>query len=166
MRISVSSDGWTSLTGPPGTDGLHLRIRYGDDRRVVITDVYVHGQEVTNDALRAISIPRLEAYLASSGLAVIGDDDEVTTAKLRARRARPVELPASDREPLTRPGRTDLDEFYRRVARAYVELTPKTRAPAKEIAAEADVPVTTAHRWIREARRRGALPPARHGRAG
>ena len=29
-----------------------------------------------------------------------------------------------------------------------------------------DVPVTTAHRWVKEARRRGFLPPGRKGRRG
>lgn len=70
------------------------------------------------------------------------------------------------RKRLTRPDGADPDEFYPLVARAYFEYAPKTRAPAKEIAAEAGVPVATAHRWIREARRRGFLPPARKGKAG
>jgi transposase len=40
-------------------------------------------------------------------------------------------------------------------------------APAQTIAEANGVPVTTVHRWIREARRRGSLPPARgKGQAG
>lgn len=52
------------------------------------------------------------------------------------------------------------------LSRAYGEYVAESNAPAKEIAGEAGVPVTTVHRWIREARRRGFLPPARKGRAG
>lgn len=45
------------------------------------------------------------------------------------------------------------------VARAYQDFAPRTRKPAAEIAKEADVPIGTAHGWVREARRRGHLPP-------
>jgi hypothetical protein len=70
------------------------------------------------------------------------------------------------RAPLTRPDGRDPDGFYARVADAYREYAPHTRAAAAEIAREANVPVTTVHRWIGEARRRGFLPPARKGKAG
>lgn len=62
-----------------------------------------------------------------------------------------------------RPDGTDPDGFYRRVADRYAELVITTNAPARDIAAESGVPVTTVHRWIREARRRGHLAPARQG---
>ena len=65
------------------------------------------------------------------------------------------------RSPLTRPGRAGDDDFYRRVSDAYLEAMMTTRAVAPVLAAEADVPVRTVHGWIREARRRGFLPPAR-----
>lgn len=77
-------------------------------------------------------------------------------AKKRARR----------RKPLRRPDGTNPQEFYRRVAAAYSEAVLATSKPAKVMAEEAGVPVGTVHRWIREARRRGYLPPARRGRAG
>jgi hypothetical protein len=68
------------------------------------------------------------------------------------------------REPLTRPTGRDTDEFYRRVAAAYTETIRRTRSVAPELAAEANVPVRTVHGWIREARRRGFLPPGKQGR--
>jgi hypothetical protein len=58
------------------------------------------------------------------------------------------------------------DSFYRDVAHAYRELAQSTARPAAELAEVGGVPVTTAHRWIKEARRRGFLPPGRPGRAG
>lgn len=70
------------------------------------------------------------------------------------------------REPLSRPDGTDPEAFAKQVARAYNEAIVTSPSPAKLLAEEAGVPVTTVHRWIREARRRGALPPARKGRAG
>lgn len=77
--------------------------------------------------------------------------------------------PSADRPKLTRPAPgIDPDEFYRQVAAAYREYALQSRSPAKQIAAEdgPDVPVTTAHRWVREARRRGFLPPIRKGAVG
>jgi hypothetical protein len=65
-------------------------------------------------------------------------------------------------------GRRKPDAFYGRVARVYTWLSiwGGTRAPAAEIAEANKVPVTTVHRWIKEARRRGLLPPGQIGRAG
>lgn len=84
---------------------------------------------------------------------------QLKNAMTFTRRSRP-------REPLARPDGTDPDAFSLRVAKAYNALVVTTSAPAKAIADEAGVPVGTVHRWIREARQRGHLPPARKGRAG
>jgi hypothetical protein len=59
------------------------------------------------------------------------------------------------------------DGFYEGVAAAYHRAVSERVAPAQTIAEANRVPVTTVHRWIREARRRGLLPPARgKGQAG
>lgn len=104
---------------------------------------------------------RLDDWLALSAEhtpAAIGDTiRETRTAAASA---------AQPREPLSRPDGTDPDAFAERVAQAYQEAVVTSSTPAKVLAAEAKVPVTTVHRWIREARRRGALRPARKGRAG
>jgi len=66
--------------------------------------------------------------------------------------------------PMTRPYP---DAFFERVADVYRRLTKSKLAPAVAIAAANSVPRTTAHRWIREARRRKVLEPAQaQGRAG
>jgi hypothetical protein len=69
------------------------------------------------------------------------------------------------------PARTNTgrysDGFYGDVAAAYHRAVLRRLAPAQTIAEANGVPVTTVHRWIREARRRGSLPPARgKGQAG
>jgi hypothetical protein len=56
--------------------------------------------------------------------------------------------------------------FYKRVADVYRELVGWTNRPAVELAEANGVPVTTAHRWVKEARRRGFLPPGQKGRRG
>ena len=67
--------------------------------------------------------------------------------------------------PLARPDRRN-PEFYRQVASAYNAAASRSRRPVAVLAAEAGVPHNTARHWIREARRRGYLPPGRRGRAG
>lgn len=58
------------------------------------------------------------------------------------------------------------DEFYEGIARVYTNLVAESERPAADIADANHVPVTTVHRWIKEARRRGFLAAGRRGRAG
>lgn len=56
-------------------------------------------------------------------------------------------------------------DFYRGIAAAYVAVVSNgSRRPAAAIAFAHQVPLTTAHRWVREARWRGFLPRASPGR--
>ncbi|HUR17003.1 MAG TPA: hypothetical protein VMZ33_06935 [Candidatus Limnocylindrales bacterium] len=59
------------------------------------------------------------------------------------------------------PGGSKPDEFYRTVADAFGRLALVSASPASDIASANNVPVTTVHRWVKEARRRRFLPPAR-----
>lgn len=52
------------------------------------------------------------------------------------------------------------DEFYLHVANAFAWLSAHGTRPAAELAEANDVPVTTVHRWVKEARARGVMPPA------
>lgn len=59
------------------------------------------------------------------------------------------------------------DDFYREVGRWYATAVTLGQRPAKSIADATGRPVTTVHRWIREARQRGVMPPsAGKGRTG
>jgi hypothetical protein len=62
------------------------------------------------------------------------------------------EVPAGNRKP---------DEFYVRLAAVYGSLSGASGSPAVKIAKRKGVPVSTVHRWVKEARRRGFLPPGR-----
>jgi hypothetical protein len=55
-------------------------------------------------------------------------------------------------------GRKRPDSFYRRVAELYTLAAAHNAGPAVLLAKANGVPVTTVHRWIREARARGILP--------
>lgn len=57
-------------------------------------------------------------------------------------------VPADRRKP---------DSFYTEVADRYQWLASRVKRPAEELAEANEVPVTTIHRWVKEARRRGLL---------
>lgn len=152
-----------------------------------MTGVYVHGPEVTPANLQAVPVAQIErmlnlvqidphtltTVLTYGGLdyQILEDSDGSLT--LAALRETAVGAPSDFRilEPisrprLTRPDGADPDAFYERVADAYREYAPQTSKPGTKIAEEAGVPLGTVHGWIREARRRGKLPPGRKGKAG
>ena len=179
---------WWSLSRPDG-GGIHLKVSdTGDgESKWVVTEVYVHGPEVTASTLQTTPLSQLvnmmnlftdwdpwtigEAANEDMGQRVLIDPPrEPSLAALRKRAEHaPARLPsprAIDRPKLTRPDGTDPDGFAARVAAAYREYATQTRAPAVEIAKEAAVPVATARSWVREARRRGKLPVGRKGKAG
>jgi hypothetical protein len=67
-----------------------------------------------------------------------------------------------------RPGRGGHpDSHYRQVAKRYQELHGQGRLdPTASLAVEYDTSRNTVAGWVRKARDRGYLPPARKGRAG
>lgn len=58
------------------------------------------------------------------------------------------------------------DEFYKSVARSYLACLRIGGRPAPQLAEAWGVPRSTVHGWVKEARRRGMLPPGRKGKAG
>ncbi|WP_412538456.1 hypothetical protein R8Z50_21690 [Longispora sp. K20-0274] len=162
-----------------------VRITVGEHGRLVLSGLRIDG-EPTAELLRAIPVGRIEAA-ANAQLAIV-DDRVVTAAPLGPRdRSGPAQPPHTLDAgwETTDPGRAarrrsgggsarlahDVagrrpDEFYRDVARAYRDLAQSSHRPAAELATANGVPATTAHRWVKEARRRGFLPPGRPGKAG
>lgn len=167
-------------------DGLGIAAKVVErDGRWVVTDLYLHGERITASDLRRVQPARFEARANVHGGALervslehirTHGQDEPTLAEMRLafqaalagiariRNDRPHDTSAK-RDRLTRPDGSDPDAFYRAVAEAYREYLTTTKAPATAIAEEADVPVGTVYRWVREARRRGHLPPGERGRA-
>ncbi|SNT56667.1 hypothetical protein SAMN05443665_104568 [Actinomadura meyerae] len=165
-------DGWISVEPPQGMDGLHVRVKLAENGRYKITDLFLHGGQIEADQFRGISISRLEAQINALSaierptLDADAPDDELTLPTLRRRAGKAQAGRQQLIEKLQRPTGQNPDGFYRRVAVAYADQAAVTRSPAKALADEAEVPVTTVHRWVREARRRGFLPPAEQGKAG
>jgi len=61
-------------------------------------------------------------------------------------------------------GRPKPDDFYVQVAERFAFLTTTSKRPAADLAAANDVPVSSVHGWVKEARRRGFLPPGERSR--
>lgn len=161
---------WRQRPALPGE--IHVRVEAHDDGRLGLAELRVIGQP-TSDLLRSIPVGRIEAT-ANAQLTVV--DDRVTPAPTRRRRRAasggPHPPPPNDtgweqpgpEAPAGLRGRPD--RFYADIAAEYQDHTRTSRRPAADLADRHGVPVTTAHRWIKEARRRGLLAPGRPGKAG
>lgn len=123
---------------------LGIDVTTGRMRPRKITVENVEG--VTGEAIRTLPIRRVEAFL-------------------NRRYGRPDEPPPPIRIRVPKGTGKKPDDFYRQVAAAYEFLARTTRAPAAEIARKNRVPLTTAHRWVREARVRALLPPGQKGKS-
>jgi len=183
-RLYPTGADWYEWRQEPALSGTVLvRLAVADGGRLVLSGLRVDGPP-TAELLRSIPVGRIEAA-ANAQLSVV--DDRVVAEPVRWRDGRPpvtAELATRGwettdpqqavRRPAPAPAARELDEgrrgrpdaFYRDVASTYRHLASASPRPAAELAEANRVPVTTAHRWIKEARRRGFLPPGRPGKAG
>ena len=137
--------------GGEGVGALRVHAARHEDGRYHLDALELEGL-VSASLLRSIPVGRIEA--AVNARAGLGDAEE---ARHQAR------IPDHLRENAVQGYP---DEFYEIVARAYRTLAASSRRPIAELARENEVPSTTAQRWVKEARRRGLLPPGRPGKAG
>lgn len=120
--------------------------------RAVFDQLTIYSQEpITAELLRSLPLGRFEALANGAGLFADADErsvkgEGVTPAALRLR------IPETRRKP---------DSFYKAVAKAFTAANRGSDRPAALIAEVNDVPVSTVHRWVKEARRRGLLAPGR-----
>jgi hypothetical protein len=179
-RLFPIADDWYEWRQdePPLAGTVQVRVAVGAGGRLVLTGLRIEGTP-SAELLRAIPVGRIEAA-ANAQLAAVEADRgakavirtrvtplappvaedvgwEMVEPALAVMRAAPVGAGRSR-------GRPDL--FYRDVADAYLTLAQASPRPAGDLADRHGVPVTTAHRWVKEARRRGFLPPGRPGTSG
>lgn len=144
-------------------------------RRLVLGALRVEGPP-TAELLRSIPVGRIEA--AANGQLAVGAGP--TPRAVPRPGHRPGGAPAPERAGWDEPASATVvarpdpavrtrgrpDGFYAEVAAAYRDLATASPRPASDLARARGIPVTTAHRWVKEARRRGFLPPGVPGKAG
>jgi hypothetical protein len=142
--------------GPPVR--VRVRVGEGDDGRLHLVEMHLDGI-LSAEALRSIPVGRIEAaanaQLHPTATGAGGDVDV------------PAGAPSTLRDDLREtavPGYPDA--FYVAVAAVYRRLAATSPRPVADLARDNAVPVTTAQRWVKEARRRGMLAPGRPGKAG
>lgn len=183
-RLFADGDGWLRWTPDPAPD-VTLRVQLEPEGgRQRIARLELEG-EVSAKVLRSIPLGRIEASanvvfghdsqtgstthssvnddrreVRSRGGWELDDDGELHEAPVHSTRSRSLVLDGA--APRTRKP----EHFYENVAELYRELAVESSKPSVLIAEANDVPVTTVHRWVKEARRRELLPPGRTGTAG
>jgi len=149
-------DGWYEWTDTPTGTRLLVSLVEADDGRYHVDGLQITGP-LSAELLRSIPLGRIEAsanaLLHGSGAGSGGRQ----RPRANARIADSLRANAVQGYP---------DSFYDAVASAYRTLVSTSSRPIAELAAANEVPITTAQRWVREARSRGKLPPGRRGKAG
>lgn len=175
----IHEGGWVlySAAGLPGRAWIRFREAGG---RLVACELRVEADRdaaLDTDALRSVPLGRIDAIVngpqATGYLREWIDNAEAQNQPgLPGTNVAPLQLVDGRRkravlpQPAGGPGRDHGDDFYRRVAANYSELTRTTRAPTQVLAEMNGVPVSTSRRWVKEARARGFLPPGTPGKAG
>ncbi len=179
--ISADPDGVIWYRDEDLGRSVWVRVQPAEDGRWQVTELLLPNDErpVTTDDLRRVPLGRIEAYAngpeAAAILSVKAASEPVSLEE-RVRQAEQQGQELTARAVARRrrhtlhlnvpPNRPYPDAFYERVARVYAQVAAEERRPAASIAEASDVPVTTVHRWVKECRARGLLPPGRVGKAG
>ncbi|MFI7148411.1 hypothetical protein ACIBO2_26160 [Nonomuraea sp. NPDC050022] len=116
-----------------------------ENGRLVLSAVILVGDAVTTDIVRRVPVVELEN---SVNIGPTGVREEVD------------KLPPLRRSPEMSP-----EEFSRLVAQHYLTWARGVPHPVAAMAADAGAKLPTVHTWVREARLRGFLPPAKRGKA-
>lgn len=152
-RLEPHDDGWYEwIDEEPLPVPVYVRVDEAADGRVHVVALHLEGV-VSAEVLRTIPIGRIEALANALLHPHAAEQGWRDVARL------PDDLLLAD-------GRNRPDEFYATVASTYRHLVTASPRPVADLADANDVPRSTAHRWVKEARRRGMLPPGRPGKAG
>ena len=152
-RFRPAGDGWYVWDDDPAVPvTVHVRVEPREDGRLRVVGLRLDGP-VSAEVLRSVPVGRIEA--TANAQLHDGPPGRRRTVDARV----PDELRSN-------AVRGYPDSFYDSIATAYRSLVAATSKPVAELAAANDVPVTTAQRWVKEARRRGLLAPGHPGKSG
>lgn len=122
----------------------------------VYIDEFRRAIMIDSQAARDATTGWLKAVVPLAG-ARAETHERLRRAFARSRSSLKLKVPETRKKP---------DEFYLRVAQTYSSLATVSQRPAAELAEANDVPATTVHRWLKEARRRGLLAPGQRRSGG
>lgn len=128
----------------PGA-GLAAGFTKNESGRYVLSAVLLVGEAVTTDTLRRVPVVALE------------NSKNITHDTVREEVDK---LPPLQRTPDMSP-----EDFSRLVALHYMAWARGVPHPVAAMAADAGAKLPTVHTWVREARLRGFLPPAKRGKS-
>lgn len=117
----------------------------GKDGRLVMSGLLILDDAITTDRLKSVPVRALE--------------NSWNLTRNNDARERIRELPKLDR------GSRSPEEFAQLVAEHYRAWSAIVPHPVAAMAADAGVKAPTVHGWVREARLRGFLPPAKRGKS-
>lgn len=141
--------GWYPQQSTVPDTAMFAQTKQAPSGRWVLTGLLLLGEAITADKLRKVPVAALENSRNLSA----GDAFEEMHAELD-------QLP-----PLRRTDDMTPEDFSRLVAEHFKVWARYVPHPASAMAAEWKVKAPTVHTWIREARLRGYLPPARRGKS-
>lgn len=134
---------WKKDVAMPGAE-LYAGYSRTETGYMVLTGLVLLGDALTTDLVRKVPVVALENSINLSR------DDVAAEAR---------KLP-----PLERTEGMTPEEFSQLVATHFKTWARGVPHPAAAMAAESGVKLATVHTWIREARFRGLLPPAKRGK--
>lgn len=135
---------WEGTAVPDAT--MFARFTETESGRSVLSGLLLLGDALTSEQLRKVPVTALEnSWNLSAGHGQADTELREELAKL----------------PPLRRAEMSPEEFSKIVAQHYSVWAKVVPHPGAAMAAEWDVKAPTMHTWIREARLRGLLPPAR-----
>lgn len=177
--LAFGSEGWAWVNLPWAVDlEVWIQVTTSPGNRLIVRGIWVGTVVgVTGRGLDRLPLGRIEAAVNAPALRErllkrLSDDQLDSPAWSELPPFKDLAPPRLDEHveaPKVRlrlhipEGRRRPDAFYAKVADVYSSQEALSDRPAADIAEANGVPATTVARWVKEARRRGLMAPARRG---
>jgi hypothetical protein len=168
LKIKPGPGGWVEATWQDVTGRGLAWALFKPDKAGTLELLEIRIPNPTADLLRRIPVGRIKTSVQAHiglklPLAVKMNDPAPSDLSSAEFYGPGIEEPR--RYKLKRPASRRLeDDFFKNVAKAYRQAVLLGHNPRKTLAEDADAPVDSVARWIRQARELGYLPPGQPGR--
>jgi hypothetical protein len=171
-EIHVGRGGYLAYGDVDVPGWVKVRVKPNGGGRLVIVELHVRSKRITSTTLRRLPVGRIEATVnLPHNVALIQRQslphpprpNELEWWPRKRWKLPEVDLTVDLQPPKNKPVP---DTFYKQVAAIYAELAALSSRPTADLADAVGIPATRAAGWVKEARRRGFLPPGQRGRRG